>query len=81
MKSEHFYFIRDEFYDKFKYDSKLMQNKKNGNKRPCFIALTDPKCDTIRFGEVLGKKRAFLIQNIFPVSKRYIESAYVDKNT
>lgn len=118
MKSEHFYFIKDEFYDKFKSDSRLMQNKKNGNKRPCFIALTDkknpdllwcvpissqvekfekiynakiekqiakgqtnPKCDTIRFGEVLGKKRAFLIQNIFPVSKRYIESVYVDKNT
>lgn len=40
-----------------------------------------PKCNTIRFGEVLGQKRAFLIQNIFPVTAKYITSIYMDKNT
>lgn len=40
-----------------------------------------PKCNTIRFGEVLGQKRAFLIQNMFPVTAAYISSVYIDKNT
>lgn len=38
------------------------------------------KCNTIRFGEVLGKKAAFLIQNICPVTDEYIQEIYVDKN-
>ena len=40
-----------------------------------------PKCNTIRFGEVLGQKRAFLIQNMFPVTKAYISSTYIDRNS
>ena len=40
-----------------------------------------PKCNTIRFGEVLGQKRAFLIQNMFPVTSKYISDIYIDKNT
>ena len=40
-----------------------------------------PKHNTIRFGEVLGQKRAFLIQNIFPVTAAYISSVYIDRNT
>lgn len=40
-----------------------------------------PKCNTIRFGEVLGQKRAFLIQNMFPVTPRYISTVYIDRNT
>ncbi len=40
-----------------------------------------PKCNTIRFGEVLGQKRAFLIQNMFPVTAKYISGIYIDKNT
>lgn len=40
-----------------------------------------PKCNTIRFGEVLGQKRAFLIQNIFPVTAAYVSATYIDKNS
>lgn len=40
-----------------------------------------PKCNTIRFGEVLGQKRAFLIQNIFPVTAAYVSVTYIDKNS
>ncbi len=37
------------------------------------------RCNTIRFGTVLGREAAFLIQNMCPVTDRYI-SAYIDKN-
>lgn len=36
------------------------------------------KCDTIIFGNVLGQERAFLIQNMFPISPKYIECQYID---
>lgn len=39
------------------------------------------RCDTIEFGYVLGKKNAFLIQNMFPVTKEYFINVYIDKNT
>jgi len=35
------------------------------------------RCDTIAFAEVLGCERAFLIQDMFPVSPDYIESTYI----
>ena len=38
------------------------------------------KCNTIRFGSVLGRQAAFLIQNMCPVTERYIREVYVDKN-
>ena len=38
------------------------------------------KCNTIRFGEVLGRQAAFLIQNMCPVTEHYIREIYVDKN-
>lgn len=31
------------------------------------------------FGKVLGKEKAFLIQNIFPTTEKYIESKYKNK--
>ncbi len=37
------------------------------------------ECNTIRFGTVLGRDTAFLIQNMCPATKRYL-TAYVDKN-
>jgi len=37
-------------------------------------------CNTIRFGEVLGQRAAFLIQNMCPVTAKYITKTYVDKN-
>ena len=32
------------------------------------------------FGKVLGKEKAFLIQNIFPTTEEYIESKYQNKS-
>lgn len=34
------------------------------------------KCDTILFENVLGKRRAFLIQNMFPATKEYVDKVY-----
>lgn len=36
------------------------------------------RCDTIDFGFVLGHKKAFLLQNMCPVSNRYIKNEYLD---
>ena len=38
------------------------------------------RCNTIRFGAVLGQQAAFLIQNMCPVTEEYIREVYVDKN-
>ena len=37
------------------------------------------KCNTIRFGTVLGRNTAFLIQNMCPATEKYL-IAYIDKN-
>lgn len=34
-------------------------------------------CDTIEFGNVLGIERAFLIQNMCPISEEYIRNEYI----
>ncbi|MCD7823627.1 MAG: hypothetical protein LUG86_06400 [Oscillospiraceae bacterium] len=44
-----------------------------GNKRKKY-----GKCDTILFGRVLGRNSAFLIQNMFPVTREYFESQYIN---
>lgn len=41
----------------------------------------NPECNTICFGEVMGNKTAFLIQNMFPATGKYIKNVYIDKNT
>ena len=90
-----FYFIKDEFFDVFK-DYGLMVNKENGNKRPCYFCFKDRKYKKLYeskkaksgnrpvynfiFGNVLGKKAVFLIQNIFPTTEKYIENKYVNSN-
>lgn len=38
------------------------------------------RCNTIRFGNVLGVRAAFLIQNMCPITTEYIREIYVDKN-
>lgn len=35
------------------------------------------KCDTIVFADVLGHEKAFLIQNICPVTDNYIKNEYI----
>lgn len=37
------------------------------------------RCNTIRFGTVLGRNTAFLIQNMCPVTEKYL-TPYIDKN-
>jgi len=116
MKKGRFYFISDEFYEKYDYNKTLMRNKEADSdgalhNRPCFFAFPDKKhneiywlvpvstkhekyqivfdskvekygkCNTIRFGNVLGIKNAFLIQNMFPVTRSYINSVFIDRNT
>ena len=36
------------------------------------------RCDTITFGYVLGHEKAFLIQNMCPVTQAYIKNEYID---
>lgn len=111
MKVENgkFYFIKESFFSLFR-DYKLMNNKENGNKRPCYFCFNDMENDDIIwfvpisskmnkykkiynnkkksrkkvynfvFGNVLGKEKTFLIQNIFPTKEEYIESKYKNKN-
>ena len=90
-----------------------MQNKENGNKRPCYYCFKSktyddiiwfipvstkiekyqkiynykiqkqiklgkkPSIDTIVLGNVANTYSAFLIQNMFPVTKKYVESQYI----
>ena len=35
------------------------------------------KVDTIVFGKINGKERAFLIQNMFPIIEKYIQEKYI----
>ena len=37
------------------------------------------KCDTLFFAEVLGYLKAFLLQNMCPISKKYIKNEYCNK--
>ena len=107
-----FYFIKDSFFDIID-DSELMQNKENGNKRPCYYCFKSktyddiiwfipvstkiekyqkiynykiqkqiklgkkPSIDTMVFGNVANTYSVFLIQNMFPVTKKYVESQYI----
>lgn len=36
------------------------------------------QCDTIVFGEVMGHEKAFLIQNMCPITEKYIKNEYHD---
>ena len=107
-----FYFIKDSFFDIID-DLELMQNKENGNKRPCYYCFKSkkyddiiwfipvstkiekyqkiynykiqkqiklgkkPSIDTIVFGNVANTYSVFLIQNMFPATKKYVESQYI----
>lgn len=39
------------------------------------------RCNTICFAEVMGRENAFLIQNMFPITQKYISNTYIDHNT
>ncbi len=113
MITGNLYFIKDEFYDRFK-GCGLLENKDvvNGvqHGRPCcYLFKYDDSeiywmipvssriekytkqynhsiekygiCDNVSFGYVLGRKCAFLPQNMFPITEQYIDNVYIDKNT
>lgn len=113
MLEGHFYYIDDQYFERFK-DDKLMQNKETVDGqlhgRPCFYAFQDTKtglywliplssrvekykqyyndkmqkfnkCDTIVFGKVLGHEKAFLVQNMCPITEEYIQNEYIDSKT
>lgn len=112
MEQGKYYYITDEYYQKFK-NCKLMGNKEedsNGKHgRPCFYCfkadeyfwmipisskvekyeklynkkvIKYPNYDGIRFGYVNGQKRAFLLQNICPITAKYIDCEYkIENNT
>lgn len=54
--------------------NKKIENQKNRG-------IKNPKCNTIRFSDIMGQKRAFLIQNMFPITKKYVAAPYIDRNT
>ena len=39
------------------------------------------RCDTIAFAELLGIKKAFLIQNMCPVTEEYVRNEYLDQHS
>ena len=50
------------------YNNKIQKQIKLGK---------NPSVDTIVFGEIANTYSAFLIQNMFPVTKEYVESQYI----
>lgn len=36
------------------------------------------QCDTIVFGDILGQRKAFLIQNMCPIDDSYVRNEYLD---
>jgi hypothetical protein len=54
--------------------SRLSKYKAHYNKK----LIKFGKCDTIAFGDVIGHKKAFLIQNMCPLTKKYIKNEYID---
>lgn len=118
MIQGHFYFIQDEYFEKYDPQKRIPANKGDSHNRPYFFAFHDPqnsdiswcvpissrvqkyqktaqrridnqiargifppRCDGIRFGSILGQPRAFLVQNMFPVTEKYVIQEYTDKNS
>ncbi len=109
MQKGYFYFISDDYYQKFP-NEKLMANKEmvNGevHNRPCYYSFQDDDekdiywmipvssqtdkyleeynksierynmCDSISFGYLKGQYNAFLLQNMCPVTQKYILNQY-----
>ena len=46
VESKHFYFIKDDFFKEVG-DRQLLQNKENGNKRPCYYCFKQKEEDKI----------------------------------
>ena len=111
MANGNLYFIKDDFYEKFKSADNKPNKKRDAtgeHNRPCYYAFKEndifwmipvssqyakyeklykqktkdgKDCDTIVLGYVKGNKNAFLIQNMIPVTSKYINNLYVYKDT
>ena len=84
MEIGHFYYIDDQYFKDFP-DPYLMQNKDSNTQLFWMIPFSSQvskfkgiynkkmqkyhRCDTIVFGEVLGHEKAFLIQNMCPITE------------
>ena len=74
----HYCFYCDEYYWMIPISSQVKKYKSIYDKKMDKWG----NCDTIRFEYVNGEKRAFLIQNAFPVTEKYIKEEYkVHHNT
>ena len=107
IENGRFYFISDEFIQKYGTKYNLMGNKETGTKRPCYFCFKDKEnekiiwfvpiskqCEKYKiiyskkkqkinreplnfvFGIVKDENATFLIQNMFPITKKYIEEKY-----
>lgn len=114
MTKGNFYFLTDEYCDRFKKYGVMDNKEAIGEElhgRPCFYAFPDDDdedifwmipissqvrkyedilaeklqrystYDGLEFGYVRGRRAAFLLQNICPVTKKYIREEYIDCNT
>ncbi len=114
MTKGEFYFLSDEYCDKFSNHG-VMANKEVAadglHRRPCFYSIQDIKnpniywmvpissridkyksvlqqklkrysqYDGLEFGFVQGREAAFLLQNICPVTAKYVAEKYIDEKT
>lgn len=75
-----FYCFKDKNYEKLIWfipiSSKLEKYKRIYSKKMQRTGIVD----TIIFGYVEGEERAFLIQNMFPTTKKYIIEKYIRQN-
>lgn len=72
-----FYAIKDldsDIYWMIPFSSQINKYKKYYDKK----IQKYNQCDTIVFGKVLGHEKAFLIQNMCPVTEKYIKNEYID---
>ena len=80
IKRPCFYCFRDKKYEKLIWfipiSSKVDKYKKIYDKKMKRNGIVD----TIAFSYVEGEKKAFLIQNMFPTTKKYIIEKYVRQN-
>lgn len=106
MVENKLYFIKDEYFDKYKCDDNKGNKKadKDGDhNRPCYYAFKDGDiywmipisskvekyereydksiakygmCDTLSFVYIKGNKNVALIQNMIPITEKYIDKIY-----
>ena len=67
IKIGYFYFIKDKFFEIID-DEELMQNKENGNKRPCYFCFKRKENDKMYIVHFLFKICFLLQRNILKIN-------------